>query len=60
MICLPHQDGVEGAEGVVVVAATNRLDMIDAALTRPGLCVSVYCHAACSFRRLCGSFLLSR
>ena len=29
-------DGVEGLEGVFVVAATSRPDMIDRALLRPG------------------------
>ncbi len=29
-------DGIEGLRGVVIVAATNRPDVIDKALTRPG------------------------
>ena len=29
-------DGIEGREGVIVLAATNRPDMIDPALLRPG------------------------
>lgn len=33
---LNEMDGVEAAEGVLVVAATNRVDRIDAALLRPG------------------------
>jgi transitional endoplasmic reticulum ATPase len=33
---LNEMDGIESAGGVVVVGATNRLDMIDKALTRPG------------------------
>lgn len=33
---LTEMDGVEGREGVIVVAATNRADLIDAALLRPG------------------------
>lgn len=33
---LNEMDGVGGLEGVLVVAATNRIDMIDAALLRPG------------------------
>ncbi|MCL2490350.1 MAG: ATP-dependent metallopeptidase FtsH/Yme1/Tma family protein, partial [Propionibacteriaceae bacterium] len=33
---LTEMDGFDGTEGVVVVAATNRADVLDAALTRPG------------------------
>jgi transitional endoplasmic reticulum ATPase len=33
---LNEMDGVEGAESVLVVGATNRPDMLDAALLRPG------------------------
>ena len=33
---LTEMDGVEELQGVVVLAATNRLDMIDPALLRPG------------------------
>ncbi|TPX35012.1 hypothetical protein SmJEL517_g02465 [Synchytrium microbalum] len=33
---LSEMDGVESAKGVIVVAATNRPDMIDTALMRPG------------------------
>jgi SpoVK/Ycf46/Vps4 family AAA+-type ATPase len=33
---LNEMDGVEAADGVLVVAATNRIDRIDAALMRPG------------------------
>ncbi|TPX45576.1 hypothetical protein SeMB42_g00646 [Synchytrium endobioticum] len=33
---LSEMDGVESAKGVIVVAATNRPDMIDPALIRPG------------------------
>jgi transitional endoplasmic reticulum ATPase len=33
---LTEMDGVEGREGVIVVAATNRSELIDPALLRPG------------------------
>lgn len=33
---LTEMDGFSGAEGVIVLAATNRADILDSALTRPG------------------------
>ena len=33
---LAAMDGINGAEGVVVLAATNRVEVLDEALTRPG------------------------
>ncbi|KAL1710677.1 P-loop containing nucleoside triphosphate hydrolase protein [Schizophyllum commune] len=42
---LTQMDGAEGLEGVYVLAATSRPDLIDSALLRPGrLDKSVYCN----------------
>lgn len=41
---LTEMDGVEGRAGVYLIAATNRPDMIDPALLRPGACISTVLH----------------
>jgi ATP-dependent metalloprotease FtsH len=33
---LAHLDGIESTEGIIVIAATNRIEVIDPALIRPG------------------------
>jgi transitional endoplasmic reticulum ATPase len=33
---LTEMDGVEGLKNVIIIAATNRPDILDKALTRPG------------------------
>ena len=34
--CLPHPPGINPLEGVVMLASTNRVDILDQALLRPG------------------------
>ena len=44
---LTEMDGVHGRQGVFVMGATNRVDMIDEAILRPGRCVCVCVHSTC-------------
>jgi len=53
-------DGVEGRQGVYIMAATNRVDIIDPAILRPGNFQSTRPRVNCSFINVNGSIYLGR
>jgi ATPase family associated with various cellular activities (AAA) len=54
---LTEMDGFEGNTGIIVIAATNRADILDNALLRPGrFDRQVCCFCFCSFPPWTGGF----
>lgn len=55
---LTEMDGFEGNTGIIVIAATNRADILDSALMRPGrfdrqVCTGPGCSCHTSERYMC-------
>ena len=57
---LTEMDGFEGNTGIIVIAATNRADILDSALLRPGRFDRQVCRAFVAWRALLLCLKLAR